>query len=239
MISSKRVLFAVCLFCLLGAPSAAHITDRLVVGMYAQPKAEGTPLQLLSSGTPLEVIRRQGGFAEVRLADQTTGWVEAGYVTEDKPARAMLLETQARLRQMGMELAALRERQAAAEAEPAAAAERAGAGREAQLAEALELARQRVEELERGLVGRSGEGLAAERLRELEDRVQRALQLLVAGTPGLELRAAEAEAEAGAQGVLGRYLLWLVALLALLLGFAAGVAFVDYRIRRRYGRFRI
>lgn len=234
MISSKRVLLAVCLFCLLGSAFAAHITDKLVVGMYAQPKAEGTPLQLLSSGTPLEVIRRQGGFAEVRLADQTTGWVEAGYVTEDKPARAMLLETQARLRQMGMELAALRERQAAAEVEPGAQAELARGAREAQLAEALELARQRVEELERGLAGRSGEGLAAERLRELEDRVQRALQLL-AGTPGLELR----EAEAGAQGVLGRYLLWLVALLALLLGFAAGVAFVDYRIRRRYGGFRI
>ena len=47
--------------------------------------------------------------------------MEAEYVTDEKPAKAMLLETQARLRQMGMQLAALREKQAD-DGEPAAAA---------------------------------------------------------------------------------------------------------------------
>jgi hypothetical protein len=34
-------------------------------------------------------------------------------------------------------------------------------------------------------------------------------------------------------------LLWIVAAVMALLGFAAGVFFIDYRIRRRYGGFRL
>lgn len=99
---AKRFLCIVLLLCS-GLSVAAHITDKLVVGLYPSPKAEGVPLNLLSSGTPLEVLKRQDGFAEVRLADDSKGWIEATYITEEKPAKAMLLETQARLRQMGLE----------------------------------------------------------------------------------------------------------------------------------------
>ena len=112
---AKYFLYIVLLLCS-GLTAAAHITDKLVVGLYPSPKAEGVPSNLLSSGTPLEVLKRQDGFAEVRLADDSTGWIEATYITEEKPAKAMLLETQARLRQMGLELAALREKQAEGEA---------------------------------------------------------------------------------------------------------------------------
>ena len=35
------------LLVLAGAAAAAHITDKLVVGIYAEPLAEGQPLQLL------------------------------------------------------------------------------------------------------------------------------------------------------------------------------------------------
>lgn len=218
---------------------AAHITDKLVVGLYPEPAAEGTPIQLLSSGTPLEVISRRAGFAEVRLADDTRGWVEAAYVTEEKPAKAVLLETQARLRQMGMELAALRERQAdggsaAAVAGAAGVASLPPTTVEVELRAALEEAEARIAGLEKRLVAHAADSGAAERLAELETAVQGALGLLAESQDvALETVASTEE------GLVGRYLVWLVALLALALGFAAGVAFIDYRIRKRYGGFRI
>jgi SH3 domain protein len=212
---------------------AAHITDKLVVGLYPQPGAEGTPLQLLSSGTPLEVLQRKQGFAEVRLADDTQGWVEADYITNEKPAKAMLLETQARLRQMGLELAALR-----------ATANDSGAptpvslppsAREAELQRQLDKTQQRVAVLEDQVQSQAIGSDAEQRLEALRAEVRSALEALAA-TQGLALQAAEPPT---AQDAFTRYRPWIIGLVALVLGFAAGIAFVDHRIRKRYGGFRI
>jgi len=207
---------------------AAHITDKLVVGLYPDPKAEGTPLQLLSSGTPLEVLRRQDGFAEVRLADDQTGWVEAGYVTDEKPAKAMLLETQARLRQMGLELASLRER---------AAGPGASAGDDAPSpSQGLADARQRILELEAALARQAVNGETQQRLEQVNARVRQAVQTLAA-SQGLEVQAA-ADARPH-ETIIERYRPWLIGLTSATLGFLAGILFIDYRIRRRYGGFRL
>lgn len=212
---------------LLAAGHAAHITDKLVVGLYPEPKAEGTPLQLLSSGTPLEVLREQGGFAEVRLADDQTGWVEAGYVTEEKPAKAMLLETQARLRQMGMELASLRER--ASDDEPPV--ETVDGGDSQRLAEA----QQRIVELETALARQQADGATRQRLEQVNAQVRQAVQTLAA-TQGWDVQAVVSP---GRPSLIERYRSWLIGLTAATLGFLAGVLFIDYRIRRRYGGFRL
>lgn len=227
---------------LLGAtPSvlAAHITDMLVVGMYAEPADGGTPLRLLSSGTPLEVLQQKDRYSEVRLADDTRGWVESTYITEEKPAKAMLLETQARLRQMGIELAALRADQAVegrAGSGPPAAADSGTppSAREAQLRQSLEKAETRVVELERQLADRPASEAALQRLETLQARVREAADLLAnaegVATPG---------AEPASSGLITRYRSWIVGLLTLLLGFGGGVAFVDYRSRKRHGGFRV
>ncbi len=225
---SSIIRFFLMLFCVIAGPAAgAHITDKLVAGLYGAPSAEGTPIRLLSSGTPLDVLERAGDFALVRLADQTQGWVEATYVTEEKPAKAVLLETQARLRQMGLELAALREKQALPGPDSPA-----GAG-EAVTRQALVEAEERIAELERELAAKLPEGAAQRRLMELEGSVQQALRLL-ADAQGYELHRPRA-----AEGVVGRFRSWIVGLIALLLGFGAGVALLDYHNRRRHGGFRV
>jgi SH3 domain protein len=211
----------------LAAGHAAHITDKLVVGLYPEPKAEGTPLQLLSSGTPLEVLSQQGGFAEVRLADDQTGWVEAGYVTEEKPAKAMLLETQARLRQMGMELASLRER--------ASGADPSGQAADGETSQRLAEAQQRIVELEAALARQQADGAARQRLEQVNAQVRQAVQTLAA-TQGWDVQAAVG---AGRPSIIERYRSWLIGLTTATLGFLAGVLFIDYRIRRRYGGFRL
>ena len=225
---------------LVGAAQGAHITDKLVVGVYSEPKAEGTPLRLIASGTPLEVLKRGQGFSEVRLADETRGWVESSYITEEKPAKAMLLETQAKLRQMGMELAGLREKVAADGEAPgstpaSAASSAAPTAREAQLRKSLQQAEQRIADLEQELAEVPRDQAARAELETLRLRTAEAVHLL-ADAQGLQLSAGVAPSP---PGLLQRYRGWIIGGGALLLGFGAGIAFIDYRIRKRYGGFRI
>lgn len=214
-----------------GQGTAAHITDKLVVALYPAPEAEGPPLQLLSSGTPLEVLDRRSGFAQVRLGDDTTGWVEASYVTEEKPAKAMLLETQAKLRQMGLELAKLRSESTGEGGQGSAPA--AGVSAD------LHAARERIAELEAALDDTRMEGQAQEQLAVVNDEVRIALDRLAA-TQGLTLAPGSGprDVESDDQGW-STLMPWVVAIGMLLLGFAGGIAFIDHRIRRRHGGFRI
>lgn len=225
----RRLIFLLMLPSLL---HAAHITDKLVVGLYPAASAEGTPLQLLPSGTPLEVLERDKGFAKVRLSDDTVGWVEADYVTDEKPAKAMLLETQAKLRQMGLELAALRAA-AGEEAAPLPAALPPSA-REAELQQALARAEQRVAELEGRIVEQSADADAQRRLSALQTRVRAVLDDLAAAE-GLVVQPAEPPPA----DFLARHQVWVIGIAALVLGIGIGIVLIDYRIRRRYGGFRI
>jgi len=69
MFSSRQSFIGLTLplIVLSAAGGAAHITDKLVVGIYADPGVDGSPLQLLPSGTPLEVLQRKDEFVEIRL----------------------------------------------------------------------------------------------------------------------------------------------------------------------------
>ena len=231
-----RFVPALLVLLMAGAVDGAHITDKLVVGVYAGPNTDGMPLRLIASGTPLEVLKTEQGFSEVRLADETRGWVESTYITEEKPAKAMLLETQAKLRQMGVELAGLREKVAGDAAATAAAPPiMPPTAREAQLRQSLQQAQQRVAELEQQLAEVPRDRDARAELEALRARTAEALRLL-ADAHGLRLSATEAPSSAG---FLQRYRAWIVGVVALVLGFAAGIAVVDYRIRKRYGGFRI
>lgn len=223
------------LLCLPTLAVAAHVTDKLVVGLYDEAGAQGTPLRLLSSGTPLEVLNRQDDWVEVRVADDARGWLEARYVTDEKPARAMLLETQARLRQSGIELAALRETCSGAQDASAGADDAAVANaQQAAFSADPAAAGAQAADLERGCVASAADPAAEAELSALRDHTDQALRILAAAR-GITLEAPQPQP---LRGWIERYQVWIIGAAALLLGFAAGIAFVDHRIRRRYGGFR-
>jgi SH3 domain protein len=90
-----RRLFIVLLLAISSA-QAAHITDKLLVGLYAKPETSTKPTKVLPSGTPLEILEQKGAYSRVRLGDGKEGWVKSVYISKEKPARAMLLELQAK-----------------------------------------------------------------------------------------------------------------------------------------------
>ena len=224
----KRLL--ILLLCLCAAAHAEHITDELVVGLYGQPALEGEPLQLLTSGTPVEVLDRDKGVIKVRLADDTQGWVEAGYVTDDKPAAMQLLEAQAELRRLKRLLGDVSGAGAGEGVAPDLASER-----ETRLEEQLQQARERIERLEAGQADLLAARMAQQKLEALRQRVDEAVQLL--GGAGEQGDANPGRVNEPDPFEL--YLPWVISGVMLLVGFAAGVGFIDYRIRKRYGGFRI
>ena len=204
---------------------AAHITDRLAVGLYETPELKGKPQRLLTTGTPLEVLERKGEAVRVRLGDGSSGWVEARYVTEEKPAAAALLEARAEIRRLKERLAASGEGKAAPR--PLPSAEQARLGLE------LGRARARIAELEEKLaeLSRLQDAQAElERLRATQAQIRRLLGV------------SEAEAAGRTPPAAGPWRspwTWLGLIAALAAGVSLGAWWMQQRVRRRFGGLRI
>jgi len=215
----------VLLLVLCGLAAAAHVTDRLVIGLYETPALEGEPQRLLASGTPIEVLARRADKAQVRLGDGATGWIEARYVSEEKPAAMQLLEARAEIRRLRQRLARATpgEAQAADAPLPSAAGVRAGIE--------LARARERIAELERALAELPSLRAAAAERDRLARRLQQVRDLL--GVDAAERVGASPEPRSDV------IYFWGLAGLLMLAGFVAGVALVKLRLRRRYGGLRL
>ena len=103
MTSARRVGWLLTLWLPSCMAWATHVTDKLAVGLYPSVGAE-QPMRLLTSGTPLERLGSSGEHCKVRLGGGEEGWLECRYLTDEKPARAMLLEAQAGSAQLRREL---------------------------------------------------------------------------------------------------------------------------------------
>ena len=86
-----------------------YVTDDLQLSLYEKSNSKGKLLQKLPSGTRLEVLKEDGLFARVKTPDGTIGWTKAGFLVEEKPARAQLRELQQQHSQLQQELETARE----------------------------------------------------------------------------------------------------------------------------------
>ena len=82
---------------------AAHITDRLLAGMYSSADVSSDPIKLLPSGTPLEVLTEEKGFVKIQLVDGKEGWVEKRFLSANKPAKVRLLVLQGKYKELQAE----------------------------------------------------------------------------------------------------------------------------------------
>ncbi len=218
-----------------------YVDDRLQLGLHAENNLASSILELLPSGTEMEVVVREGSMARVRLPDGREGWVDASFLVEEAPGRV-------RLQKMETQMDALKAELADAQAQLAET--------QANLAQAPSADTQ----------DNPGETIPSETLREMQQLVEenQRLKQTVSELQALERvateraeaaeRAAQARSTAPAENepkpaskpqglALGimRWERWQQILLAsvLLLAFAAGGWLVDWGVRRRHGGFRV
>ena len=100
----RTVLFALCLLFLFPAQAeeTAWVSDRLELPMRAGKGTQYRILRMLKSGTRLEVIGREGGWAQVRTPGGQEGWVLARYLMKEPAARERLAKAEKRLAELQM-----------------------------------------------------------------------------------------------------------------------------------------
>jgi SH3 domain protein len=86
-----------------------YVTDDLQLSLYEKSGSKGKLLQKLSSGTRLEVLKEDGFYARVKTPDGTIGWTKSGFLVQEKPARALLIELQQGQSELQQELETTRD----------------------------------------------------------------------------------------------------------------------------------
>jgi SH3 domain protein len=74
------------------AAEISYVTDELLLGLYTGDTAAGKRIRSIESGTPLEVIERKQNYARVRTREGDVGWVKAGFLVKEKPAKMLVTE---------------------------------------------------------------------------------------------------------------------------------------------------
>ncbi|MCH8279038.1 MAG: TIGR04211 family SH3 domain-containing protein [Proteobacteria bacterium] len=136
---------------LIAVAETAYVTDNLRLGLYEAADTSGRPLRMLESGQAMEILTRDRNYANVRLPNETEGWVKAAYLVSDKPAKLIVAETIAQRDALATELEELKQ----AFAGPAATIE-ALKNDSAQLNERLTDTDARNAELEEDIAGFQG-----------------------------------------------------------------------------------
>ena len=70
----------------------AYVTDNLRLGLHQAPDTSDRAFQYLDSGQAMEILTRDRNYANVRLPDDTEGWVKAAYLVDVKPAKLIVAE---------------------------------------------------------------------------------------------------------------------------------------------------
>jgi SH3 domain protein len=93
---------------LFAAAQTAYVTDTLQLGLHQASDTSDRPFRNLDSGQELEILSRTTYYANVQLPDGTLGWVKAGFLVNDKPAKLIVAETRAEADRLAGELEKLR-----------------------------------------------------------------------------------------------------------------------------------
>jgi len=73
----------------------AYVTDTLQLGMHHAADTSDRPFRSLDSGQTVEILSRTTYYAHVQLPDGTEGYVKAGFLVSDKPAKLIVAEVTA------------------------------------------------------------------------------------------------------------------------------------------------
>ena len=72
-----------------------YVVDQLFVGVHADKSRRSAILELVATGTALEVLNREGTLLNVKTPNGTQCWVEQQFVAAEKPAPLRLVRVEA------------------------------------------------------------------------------------------------------------------------------------------------
>jgi SH3 domain protein len=93
----------------------AYVTDMLRLGIHQAADASDAAFANLMSGEAVEVQKRAGAYARVKMQDGREGWVKSAFLVAEKPARLRLQEAEAATASLQEQLAAAQAARAKAE----------------------------------------------------------------------------------------------------------------------------
>ena len=99
-----RVMATLALLPTLAAAETAYVTDTLQLGLHRAADTSDRPFRSLDSGQELEILSRTTYYANVQLPDGTEGYVKAGFLVSNKPAKLVVAETMAERERIAAEL---------------------------------------------------------------------------------------------------------------------------------------
>lgn len=70
-----------------GLAETVYVDDNIMIGIHQGQSLDSPTIELIPTGTPLNIISRDNELAQIETADGVTGWVENKYLTADLPAR--------------------------------------------------------------------------------------------------------------------------------------------------------
>ncbi len=84
------------------------VTDNLFVGIREGQGKEFAIIKSVAAGTELEVLQRQGGFAQVRESGGVEGWIAGRYLVNAAPGIAQLRAINKKLKVAGRQITKLK-----------------------------------------------------------------------------------------------------------------------------------
>lgn len=74
------------------AADTAYVIDKLLVGIHESKDTDSAIVKVVPTGTPLEVIKREGDVANVSEPGGASGWIDAAYLSKEPPAQQRIAE---------------------------------------------------------------------------------------------------------------------------------------------------
>jgi len=105
----RLIIGVLALVPLFAAAETAYVTDTLQLGLHQASDTSDRAFRSLDSGQELEILSRTTYYANVQLPDGTQGWVKAGFLVNNKPAKLIVAETRAEADRLAGELEELRQ----------------------------------------------------------------------------------------------------------------------------------
>jgi len=100
-----RLVIGVLIFApLIISAETVYVTDTLSLGLHQAADTSDRAFRSLDSGQELEILSRTTYYANVQLPDGTQGYVKAGFLVSDKPAKLIVAETLAEVDRLTREL---------------------------------------------------------------------------------------------------------------------------------------